>query len=215
MKFINTASSLFIAASAVLAADLAVWKITDLDKGERTNLCGRQILACQNNCGGPDQALMAFCNADTMGWGCGCKSNKPTFEAWDWPVPARDCTGSLAICQENCGSEAGDRNKCFANCTASHKCNTEDAPVSYTNTTDVKVTPAYVGPAVSYKGADLGDLNDGNDRSNIGSSSSEANEGKDNDNNSSTEISSDAGSLFKSAGITLFAIAAAVGVSAF
>ncbi|KAJ2536285.1 hypothetical protein EV175_006818 [Coemansia sp. RSA 1933] len=211
MKFTSTVSTLLIAASAVMATDLAVWKITDLDSGDRANLCDQQIQTCQNNCGGPDQAPMAFCNPDTLGWGCGCKSNTPTFDSWNWPVPARDCTGSLAICKENCGSESGDRNQCFADCSTSHQCNTKDAPISYTNTTDVNTPPAYVGPAVSYSGKDLGDLNDGNDRSNT--SSTDSSSGSEESSADSSSTSSDATSLFKSAGIAMFAIAAAVGAS--
>ncbi|KAJ2387401.1 hypothetical protein GGI23_006287 [Coemansia sp. RSA 2559] len=213
MKFVNTVSTLFVAASAVMATDLAVWKITDLDEGTRANLCEQQIQTCQNNCGGAEQAPMAFCNPKTVGWGCGCKKNTPTFESWNWPVPARDCTGSLAICKENCGSEPGDRNQCYTDCSKSHQCNTENAPVSYTNVTDYNVTPLYVGPAVSYNGTKLGDLNDGNDRSNVDDNS--ANSESEENSSSSIDTKSGAGSLAKSAGIALFAIAAAVGVSTF
>ncbi|KAJ2514160.1 hypothetical protein H4217_005913 [Coemansia sp. RSA 1939] len=221
MRLISTASALILAASVTMAADEAVWKITDLDSGERENLCDRQIQTCQNNCGGPDEAPMAFCNPDTMGWGCGCKSNTPSFKSWNWPVPARDCAGSLAICKENCGSQSGDRNKCYEDCSTSHQCNTEDAPISYTNTTDFDVSPAYVGPAVSYKGDDLGDLNDGNDRTNLGSSSSENSETNDakNDNSDAVDSSSDHSSatdpLLKSAGMALLTFTIATAASMF
>ncbi|KAJ2769038.1 hypothetical protein IWQ57_003280 [Coemansia nantahalensis] len=166
MKFPTAA--VLVAASAVVAAAAdsseAQWRITSIDSGARDNLCQRQIQTCQNNCGGPEKAPMAFCNGTTMAWGCGCAEKTPDFEKWNWPVPAADCAGSATACRTNCNTAAGDRAACFNNCDATHKCNTEDAPVSYTETTDVAAVPKYVGPAVSYSGKQLGSLNDGNDR---------------------------------------------------
>ncbi|KAI8324147.1 hypothetical protein GQ54DRAFT_296304 [Martensiomyces pterosporus] len=156
------------AATLLLTATLAsaeTWKITSLDAGRRANLCALQIQTCQNNCGGPDQAPMAFCNETTLAWGCGCSTKTPDFALWNWPVPAADCEGSAGVCRNNCNSASGDRNTCFENCSATHKCNSEDAPISYTNSTDTSIPPSYTGPAVSYKGDKLGDLNDGNSNS--------------------------------------------------
>ncbi|KAJ2749231.1 hypothetical protein GGI19_005761 [Coemansia pectinata] len=164
-----TISSLLIATVAA-TANAEVWKITSMDKGTRENTCSRQIQACQNNCGGPSLAPMAFCNSTTMAWGCGCLNNTPNMEVWNWPVPAADCSGSLNVCKTNCSVK--NTNECFVNCTKTHMCNTEDAPVSYTSASDVDIVPKYVGPAVSYKGDKLGDLNDGNNRDNLSPSSS-------------------------------------------
>ncbi|KAJ2337137.1 hypothetical protein GGI00_000422 [Coemansia sp. RSA 2681] len=170
-----TFNSLLIATATVAAtANAAVWKITSLDKGTRENTCSRQIQACQNNCGGPSLAPMAFCNPTTMAWGCGCLNNTPNMEVWNWPVPAADCSGSLNVCKLNC-NDKGSNNECYVNCTKTHMCNTEDAPVSYTSTADVAIAPKYVGPAVSYKGDKLGDLNDGNDRNGLDPTSSQSN----------------------------------------
>ncbi|KAJ2094880.1 hypothetical protein GGI09_005161 [Coemansia sp. S100] len=168
MKF--TISSLLIATVAATTVNAEVWKITSLDKGTRDNTCSRQIQACQNNCGGPSLAPMAFCNSTTMAWGCGCLNNTPNMEVWNWPVPAADCSGSLNVCKNNCSVK--NTSDCFINCTKTHMCNTEDAPVSYTSTDDVATAPKYVGPAVSYKGDKLGDLNDGNNRDNLSPSPS-------------------------------------------
>ncbi|KAJ1724826.1 hypothetical protein LPJ53_000962 [Coemansia erecta] len=223
MKF--TATALFAAATAiVVSAD--TWKITSLDSGSRSNLCALQISTCQNNCGGPDQAPMAFCNTTTLGWGCGCLTKTPDFDTWNWPVPAADCKGSNEACVANCNVESGDRSACFVNCQDTHKCNTEDAPVSYTETSDVDTAPSYVGPAVSYNGDKLGDLNDGNDRSNLVAStddSSSSNGSSDatdssskkssdsNDDDDKDSKSSDAVSVFKTAGLGLaVSIAAAI-----
>ncbi|KAJ2730786.1 hypothetical protein H4R23_003233, partial [Coemansia sp. Cherry 401B] len=162
------------ATTSVAADKVSAWKITSLSSGNRSNLCDRQIQTCQNNCGGPDEAPMAFCNSTTMAWGCGCKAKTPDFETWNWPVPAADCSGSNQVCQANCNAASGDRNKCFSNCSDTHKCNTEDAPVSYTTSKDVSTLPQYIGPAVSYKGDELGDLNDGNNRDNLVSSAEDA-----------------------------------------
>ncbi|KAJ2247144.1 hypothetical protein GGI13_005162, partial [Coemansia sp. RSA 455] len=151
MKF--TISSLLIATVAATTVNAEVWKITSLDKGTRDNTCSRQIQACQNNCGGPSLAPMAFCNSTTMAWGCGCLNNTPNMEVWNWPVPAADCSGSLNVCKNNCSAK--NTSDCFINCTKTHMCNTEDAPVSYTSTDDVATAPKYVGPAVSYKGDKL------------------------------------------------------------
>ncbi|KAJ2162137.1 hypothetical protein GGF46_000879 [Coemansia sp. RSA 552] len=184
------------------------WKITSLSSGERENLCDRQIQTCQNNCGGPDEAPMAFCNSDTMAWGCGCKTKTPDFKTWNWPVPAADCGGSADACRANCNSETEGRDKCFASCSDTHKCNTDDAPVSYTDmTSKPDDEPAYVGPAVSYRGDKLGDLNDGNDRTNVKAP------GEEEDDESSSEGSSDdsdggAAALAGSAGIAAVAVAA-------
>ncbi|KAJ2715792.1 hypothetical protein H4R19_001006 [Coemansia spiralis] len=162
-------AAVFAAAAAMAVADSApeAWKITSIDSGARANLCDRQIQTCQNNCGGPDKAPMAFCNSTTMAWGCGCKEKTPDFEKWNWPVPAADCTGSATTCRANCNGASGDRSACFGNCDKTHKCNTDDAPISYTETSDVAVAPKYIGPAESYNGKHLGDLNDGNDRSSL------------------------------------------------
>ncbi|KAJ2654884.1 hypothetical protein IW148_006244 [Coemansia sp. RSA 1199] len=210
MKLSATVLIIAAAAASVSAADNKAWKITNIGSGERNNLCDRQIQTCQNNCGGPKEALMAFCNTTTMAWGCGCKSKTPDFETWNWPVPAADCSGSNQACQANCNSGSGDRSKCFNNCASTHKCNTEDAPVSYTTSSDTKIAPQYIGPAVSYKGDDLGDLNDGNNRDNVESSSDEAN--SDSDNSDDAEDSSDtsaASTLFKSAGFAAVAVLSA------
>ncbi|KAJ2909687.1 hypothetical protein GGI21_001634 [Coemansia aciculifera] len=117
---------------------------------------------------------MAFCNSTTMAWGCGCLNNTPNMAVWNWPVPAADCSGSLNVCKDNCSAD-NNTSACFINCTNTHQCNTEDAPVSYTSTADVSIAPQYVGPAVSYKGNNLGNLNDGNDRSGLSPSSSQSN----------------------------------------
>ncbi|KAJ2804144.1 hypothetical protein H4R20_002621 [Coemansia guatemalensis] len=207
MKFATFA--LFAAAATIAtvsAADTKPWKITNLSSGERTNLCGRQIQTCQNNCGGPKEAPMAFCNSTTMAWGCGCSEKTPDFETWNWPVPAADCAGSNEACQANCNAgSSSDRNDCFASCSATHKCNTEDAPVSYTTTKDVDSTPQYVGPAVSYKGDKLDDLNDGNDRENVESSSEDSESGKDADASDSEEDTSSTGNIFKPAALAVVA----------
>ncbi|KAJ2303971.1 hypothetical protein IWW55_002656, partial [Coemansia sp. RSA 2706] len=99
------------ATTSVAADKVSAWKITSLSSGDRSNLCDRQIQTCQNNCGGPDEAPMAFCNSTTMAWGCGCKAKTPDFETWNWPVPAADCSGSNQVCQANCNAASGDRNK--------------------------------------------------------------------------------------------------------
>ncbi|KAJ2825871.1 hypothetical protein GGI24_003051 [Coemansia furcata] len=161
MKF--AISSLLIASAVAASVNADVWKITSLDKGTRDNTCSRQVQACQNNCGGPSLAPMAFCNSTTMAWGCGCLNNTPNMEVWNWPVPAADCSGSLNACKNNCSAK-DNASACFVNCTNTHMCNTEDAPVSYTSSSDISIAPKYVGPAVSYKGDKLGDLNDGNNR---------------------------------------------------
>ncbi|KAJ2842721.1 hypothetical protein IWW36_005804 [Coemansia brasiliensis] len=205
MKLSTIALLISSVAASANAADTKVWKITDLGSGERANLCDRQIQTCQNNCGGPKEALMAFCNTTTMAWGCGCRTKTPDFETWNWPVPAADCRGSNQVCQENCNSQSGDRSACFENCAATHKCNTEDAPVSYTTSADVQTPPQYIGPAVSYKGKELGDLNDGNDRDNLESSSDvpDSSESSDTDSKSTT---SSASTLFQSAGFLVVAM---------
>ncbi|KAJ1994414.1 hypothetical protein GGI25_004427 [Coemansia spiralis] len=215
MKFIDTSVAAFVAVTATMAAGEQVWKITGIDSGERANLCARQIQACENSCGGPDQALMKFCNATTLGWGCGCKNFVPPFDTWNWPVPSRDCSGSLDACNANCNSETNNRNACFVSCSKTHKCNTEDAPISYTNTTDVSVTPIYVGPAVSYSGKELGDLNDGNNRNNLNAGGSSASD--DSGDSSADESKSDkathsstAATGLKYGGATFLAAASAV-----
>ncbi|KAJ2368928.1 hypothetical protein H4S02_001916 [Coemansia sp. RSA 2611] len=191
------------ATTSVAADKVSAWKITSLSSGDRSNLCDRQIQTCQNNCGGPDEAPMAFCNSTTMAWGCGCKAKTPDFETWNWPVPAADCSGSNQVCQANCNAASGDRNKCFSNCSDTHKCNTEDAPVSYTTSKDVSTLPQYIGPAVSYKGDELGDLNDGNDRDNLVSSAEDA--GSASDDSVSDSDTSAATTLLKSAGLAALA----------
>ncbi|KAJ1830550.1 hypothetical protein LPJ63_004856 [Coemansia sp. RSA 2711] len=191
------------ATTSVAADKVSAWKITSLSSGDRSNLCDRQIQTCQNNCGGPDEAPMAFCNSTTMAWGCGCKAKTPDFETWNWPVPAADCSGSNQVCQANCNAASGDRNKCFSNCSDTHKCNTEDAPVSYTTSKDVSTLPQYIGPAVSYKGDELGDLNDGNNRDNLVSSAEDA--GSASDDSVSDSDTSAATTLLKSAGLAALA----------
>ncbi|KAJ2356730.1 hypothetical protein IWW50_002621 [Coemansia erecta] len=210
MKLSATALLIASAAASVSAAGTQAWKITSLSSGERSNLCDRQIQTCQNNCGGPKEAPMAFCNSTTMAWGCGCKSKTPDFETWNWPVPAADCSGSNQACQANCNAGSGDRSKCFSSCSDTHKCNTEDAPVSYTTTTDPKFAPKYIGPAVSYKGDELGDLNDGNNRDNIESGSDEdsSESGSSGDEDESSTKSA-ASSLFTSAGFAVIAVLSA------
>ncbi|KAJ2019537.1 hypothetical protein IWW57_005095 [Coemansia sp. S610] len=202
-------NSLLIAAvAATVSAE--VWKITSLDKGTRENTCSRQVQACQNNCGGPTLAPMAFCNATTMAWGCGCKNNTPNMEVWNWPVPAADCSGSLNVCKNNCSTK-NNTSECFINCTKTHMCNTEDAPVSYTSSSDIAVEPKYVGPAVSYKGDKLGDLNDGNNRDNLSPSSSGTSDPKtasDGSHKSTTDDDSSATRL-QLAGTAVFAALAA------
>ncbi|KAJ1864241.1 hypothetical protein LPJ57_006187 [Coemansia sp. RSA 486] len=222
MKF--TTTTLLFAVATVATVSAETWKITNLDKGARENLCALQVSTCQNNCGGPDQAPMAFCNTTTMAWGCGCLKKTPDFETWNWPIPAADCSGSNKVCTSNCNGGSGDRSSCFTSCQDTHKCNTEDAPVSYTETSDPDTAPKYVGPAVSYKGDKLGDLNDGNDRSNLAASDddneSESDDSSndedksdddksDDDKNSKDSKSSDAASVFKNAGLALVAAAAA------
>ncbi|KAJ1827831.1 hypothetical protein LPJ56_001448 [Coemansia sp. RSA 2599] len=221
MKF--TINALLFTAAAVSSVSAETWKITNENSGSRQNLCALQVSTCQNNCGGPDQAPMAFCNTTTMAWGCGCLKKTPDFETWNWPIPAADCKGSNSACVKNCDSQSGDRSKCFTNCQDTHKCNTEDAPVSYTETTDPAIEPRYIGPAVSYKGDKLGDLNDGNDRSNLvaseddddseseDSSSKEGESDKDKDGKEKDSKTSGAASVFKTAGLAMAAaIVAAV-----
>ncbi|KAJ1733560.1 hypothetical protein LPJ61_001503 [Coemansia biformis] len=205
MKFTTTAVLVAAAAAGVAADAVAPWIITSLSSGERDNLCQRQIQTCQNNCGGPDKAPMAFCNSKTMAWGCGCKEKTPDFQTWDWPVPAADCGGSAATCKSNCNAASGDRNQCFINCSNTHKCNTEDAPVSYTSTSDIDTAPKYVGPAVSYNGKQLGDLNDGNDRSKLDSSNSDSE--SDGESGADKAVTSGAAAALKT---TVLAAAAAV-----
>ncbi|KAJ1642363.1 hypothetical protein LPJ64_005784 [Coemansia asiatica] len=214
MKF--TVSTLLFAAAAAAAVSTVsaeTWKITNEDSGSRQNLCALQVSTCQNNCGGPDQAPMAFCNTTTMAWGCGCLKKTPDFETWNWPIPAADCKGSNDVCVNNCNGQSGDRSKCFISCQDTHKCNTEDAPVSYTETDDTSTEPRYVGPAVSYKGDKLGDLNDGNDRSNLVASEDESSSNSDDSSSKEGETdkekdskNSDATSVFKTASLALAAV---------
>ncbi|KAJ1962616.1 hypothetical protein GGI12_002543 [Dipsacomyces acuminosporus] len=216
MKF--AASTLLSAAAAATLVSADTWKITSLDQGNRVNLCARQIQSCQNDCGGADQAPMAFCNETTLAWGCGCATRTPKFKLWDWPVPAADCQGSAQACKNNCNSKSDDRNKCFDNCEKTHKCNTEDAPVSYTESTDVATPPKYVGPAVSYKGDKLGDLGDGNTHKGDSSPSSSSNGDSKSDakdasaadsGKSATSSSKNSGVSVKTAGLTVFGAAVA------
>ncbi|KAJ2718483.1 hypothetical protein GGI07_005737 [Coemansia sp. Benny D115] len=217
----------FTALLFATSVSAVTWNIaSNTTSGERENLCSRQIQTCQNNCGGPNEAPMAFCNTNTLAWGCGCLKKTPDFETWNWPVPAADCNGSNKACSANCNTVAGDkRNACFAQCSETHKCNTEDAPVSYTNTDDVDIAPKYVGPAVSYKGDKLADLNDGNNRDGLvasdddstaeesesasGSSSSSKGE---KDNKDNKDSSTSGASTVKVAGLML---AAAIAATAF
>ncbi|KAJ1890718.1 hypothetical protein LPJ66_007315 [Kickxella alabastrina] len=217
MKF--TTSTIFLA-TAVATVSAKSWNIAkDLDEGVRANLCALQIQTCQNNCGGPSEAPMAFCNETTVAWGCGCLLKTPDFETWNWPVPAADCKGSNDACVTNCNTGEGDRSGCFIKCQDTHKCNTKFAPVSYTDTADIAIVPDYVGPAVSYKGEKLGDLNDGNDRSNLDDASSSKGEsdgdnknsssGKSSSGKNSDSSSSDATSTFKTTGLALIVVVAA------
>ncbi|KAI9473213.1 hypothetical protein BX667DRAFT_499624 [Coemansia mojavensis] len=208
MKLSTIALLISSVAASTNAADVKAWKITNLSSGERANLCDRQIQTCQNNCGGPKEAPKAFCNTTTMAWGCGCRSKTPDFETWNWPVPAADCSGSNQVCQDNCNSQSGDRSKCFANCAATHKCNTEDAPVSYTTSSKQDELPQYIGPAVSYKGEELGDLNDGNNRDNL-ESSSDAPDSSESSDSESDSTTSSASTLLQSAGFFAVAVLSA------
>ncbi|KAJ2008678.1 hypothetical protein GGI04_001042 [Coemansia thaxteri] len=209
-----SAHLLLVAAATATVGHAAVWKITILDIGTRENTCSRQVQACQNNCGGPSLAPMAFCNSTTMAWGCGCLNNTPNMAVWNWPVPTADCSGSLNVCNTNCGA-SNATSACFENCTKTHMCNTEDAPVSYTSSSDVAIAPLYVGPAVSYKGDNLGNLNDGNDRSGLSTSSSAPAQSASNTNTqeapkgAATSITSVAATAFQLTSVTVFAAIAA------
>ncbi|KAI7828491.1 hypothetical protein BX661DRAFT_182190 [Kickxella alabastrina] len=113
-----------------------------------------------------------------------------TVSAKSWNI-AKDLDegGSNDACVANCNTGEGDRSGCFIKCQDTHKCNTEFAPVSYTDTADIAIVPDYVGPSVSYKGEKLDDLNDGNDRSNLDDSSSSKSQSDGDNKNSSSEMS--------------------------
>ncbi|ORX67781.1 hypothetical protein DL89DRAFT_203349, partial [Linderina pennispora] len=79
-----------------------------------------------------------------LAWGCGCLERTPNFSLWNWPVPVTDCRGSRDVCRNNCNAaSSGDRNECFTKCDATHQCSTENAPISYTNSTGVDTAPIY------------------------------------------------------------------------
>ncbi|KAJ1952060.1 hypothetical protein IWQ62_006305, partial [Dispira parvispora] len=119
------------------------WNITELSLGEREALCAQQEQVCINECGGTDQAVKVFCNAATMGWGCGCKSKSPEFEWYNLPVVSRDCEGNAQDCITSCGSKAS----CVEQCREDWKCHTPDAPKSYLEVNNEKDIPSYVAPA--------------------------------------------------------------------
>lgn len=123
---------------------------------------------------------------------------------WNWPVATADCRGSFDACKSNCNADKNN-SSCYTKCSDTHKCNTEDAPVSYTRTSNRNEVPKYVGPAVSYKGDKLGDLNDGNDRSNLGdgiSSKQEDDSGDGSGDNSSEDTTTSGAKINTRIGMT-------------
>ncbi|KAJ1651350.1 hypothetical protein IWQ61_008066 [Dispira simplex] len=138
------------------SAVLAEWNITKLPLGDREALCAQQEQVCINECGGVDQATKVFCNATTMGWGCGCKSKTPAFEVFNLPVVGRDCEGHAQDCLSNCDSKPS----CVEQCREDWKCHTPDAPESYLEVKNAKDIPSYVAPteknAETAQGSDSG-----------------------------------------------------------
>ncbi|PVZ98521.1 hypothetical protein BB558_005494, partial [Smittium angustum] len=126
--------------------------ITQLPIGTRLDLCANQIATCINSCGSAANAPMKFCNATTLGWGCGCLTNTPPVEPWNWPVASRDCTLNLQSCTNECNSQPSPTSECFNKCTSVWQCNTVNAPVSYLQVSDVSQTPSYAAPNITYAG---------------------------------------------------------------
>ncbi|KAK9718839.1 hypothetical protein K7432_005171 [Basidiobolus ranarum] len=85
---------------------------------------------------------MNFCNPKTMGWGCGCKIKKPDFPPYRWPVVVAECEGMKADCNAKCPQD-NNINTCYTACTGKYLCNTDKAPPSYLQVSDVNATPAY------------------------------------------------------------------------
>ncbi|PVU88322.1 hypothetical protein BB561_005914 [Smittium simulii] len=128
------------------------WDITSIPIAERNGLCEAQISTCINDCGGKPLAPRAFCNPETMGWGCGCKNKSPSTDPWSWPLTQRDCLGNFNKCKDDCNTETSKRQECFVQCSNVWKCSTADAPISYLVVQEPNDIPAYYGPEVTYAG---------------------------------------------------------------
>ncbi|CAG8612522.1 2939_t:CDS:2 [Cetraspora pellucida] len=121
------------------------YSLTQKSPGECSVLCAQNTDYCTTNCGGKDKALMNFCNATTMAWGCGCSDKVPDYKAYQWPINFADCQGKGQACQSAC---APANNTCINNCRSyyTNRCGTPNQPPSYYNTNDVNAVPSYGPP---------------------------------------------------------------------
>jgi len=111
---------------------------------DRENLCSQNMGYCINNCGGTSKAPKNFCNATTMGWGCGCVDKVPDYQAYQWPINYANCVGCGQACQSACQGN----NSCIASCSSAYNavCGTPNQPPAYYEVSDPSITPSYGPP---------------------------------------------------------------------
>ncbi|CAG8512404.1 6008_t:CDS:2 [Ambispora gerdemannii] len=145
-----TAFFLVFARSAQAQLPTFTYNLNTKPLAEKQNLCEQNKGYCITNCGGINQAPKNFCNATTMGWGCGCLEKIPDYQAYEWPINYQDCLGHGEACKTACQSDqvpADQKGSCNTACVSSisSKCGTKDQPPAYYNVNDMLETPTY-GP---------------------------------------------------------------------
>jgi len=124
------------------------YNLTEKSIGDRTQICQLNMGFCSDNCKGPNKAPKNFCNATTMGWGCGCDNKVPDLQGWQWPINQQDCIGRGEACKKAC--TPADQ-ACFTDCTTTYsaKCGTDQEPPAYYNVDNVNDVPTYGPPSAS------------------------------------------------------------------